>query len=72
MLNKNKVISFFLVLSLMLVASCEKKVIEPIKNPIPSKYDFKDASNISTVDINGQKIRLHEYAAILLKHFGKF
>ena len=58
MLNKNKVISFFLVLSLMLVSSCEKKVIEPIKNPIPSKYDFKDASNISTVDINGQKIRL--------------
>jgi hypothetical protein len=40
---------------MLLISSCKKK--EELA-PIPTTYEFKNASNISTVDFSGQKTRL--------------
>ena len=58
-----KVINIFLVtlaMASVLLTSCEKKAINPTKDTytIPSTYEFKNTSNISTVDYSGQKTRL--------------
>jgi hypothetical protein len=42
-------------ISMLLISSCKKK--EEVA-PIPTTYEFKNASNISTVDFSGQKTRL--------------
>ncbi len=42
-------------ISMLFITSCKKK--EEVA-PIPTTYDFKNASNISTIDFSGQKTRL--------------
>jgi hypothetical protein len=51
-----------LVMASVVFTSCKKEVVTPTPTPdsyaIPSSYEFKNASNVSTVDFSGQKIRL--------------
>ena len=51
-----------LAMASLLFSSCKKDPIAPIPNPntytIPTSYEFKNASAISTVDFSGQKTRL--------------
>lgn len=51
-----------LTITALLLSSCKKDEVTPTPSPatytVPTSYDFKNTSNISTVDFSGQKVRL--------------
>jgi hypothetical protein len=51
-----------LTITALILSSCKKDEVTPTPSPatytVPTSYDFKNTSNISTVDFSGQKVRL--------------
>ena len=51
-----------LTITALILSSCKKDEVTPTPSPatytVPTSYEFKNASNISTVDFSGQKTRL--------------
>ena len=51
-----------LTITALILSSCKKDEVTPTPSPatytVPTSYEFKNASNISTVDFSGQKVRL--------------
>ena len=51
-----------LTITALILSSCKKDEVTPTPSTatytVPTSYDFKNTSNISTIDFSGQKVRL--------------